>query len=148
MAMTIISFWSKVRRGPSQACWLWQGGVNSKGYGVLRVNGRSTYAHRFSYELEHGQLPPCTFVLHHCDTPRCVNPAHHFLGGHKENREDCVKKGRHSRGNALPYAKLDEHEVRIIRQRLDLTCRQLAGQLGVCKSTIQQVRQGLTWKHV
>jgi len=47
--------------------------------------------------------------------------------------------------------KLDENEVRAIRFRYSLgrdTCRTLGVRYRVCKSTIEWVLNGKTWKHV
>lgn len=61
----IQRFWKKVDRsqlGPG-GCWVWVAAKNKKGYGIGRflcVAGekRTTYAHRFSYLLHYGELPP------------------------------------------------------------------------------------------
>jgi hypothetical protein len=34
-------------------------------------------------------------VLHNCDTPRCCNELHLFLGTHADNMHDMATKGRH-----------------------------------------------------
>jgi hypothetical protein len=39
-------------------------------------------------------LPDGLHVLHHCDNPPCVNPAHLRLGTPKDNAEDATKRGR------------------------------------------------------
>lgn len=71
-------------------CWVWQGPVNSAGYG--RVQGRQT--HRLSYELHHGPIPAGMHICHNCDNPPCLNPAHLWVGTPKENNVDMIAKGR------------------------------------------------------
>lgn len=86
-------------------CWLWSGvprGAN--GYGVLKVEGAPMAAHRYSYTKHHGPIPGGLFVLHRCDTPLCVNPAHLFLGTDQDNSDDKVQKGRQARGPELAAA--------------------------------------------
>lgn len=94
-------YWSKIdKNGPSpiegSKCWVWLGSKDSDGYGVLstRVNGRKGIrAHRIGFFLAYGEISkPC--ICHKCDNPPCVNPEHLFEGSHKENKKDCLIKGR------------------------------------------------------
>lgn len=68
-------FWSRVRKGVGDECWLWQGGLNS-GYGVLSINGQKVKAHRFSLMLAGRDIPDGLVVDHLCRNRACVNPAH------------------------------------------------------------------------
>lgn len=85
-------FWAKVDRGGE--CWLWTAGRDSSGYGSLRTGHTKVSAHRLSWQLHHGQIPPGQNVLHRCDNPRCVRPDHLFLGTQADNVADMVAKGR------------------------------------------------------
>ena len=95
-------FWGKVNKLTDDKCWKWTGATRGKEgvlYGVAWDGEKLIGAHRYSYELRHGEIPEggeyrgmC--VCHSCDTPLCVNPDHLFLGTHKNNMEDKVKKGR------------------------------------------------------
>jgi hypothetical protein len=80
-------------------CWEYQGGKNNLGYGLMRDGKKMRTAHRVSYE-EHSQtkIPSHLIVMHSCDNPCCVNPAHLSLGTRQDNMQDMVNKGR-----AKPY---------------------------------------------
>jgi hypothetical protein len=54
-------------------CLIWTGHVDAKGYGTM---GDGALAHRFSWQLAHGQLEPGVVLHHVCRDRRCVNPAH------------------------------------------------------------------------
>jgi hypothetical protein len=96
-------FWAKVKK--TRACWNWTAGCfnhprGGTSYGCFYLGSRTDGtrkmhpAHRVAYELSVGAVPPGMKVLHKCDNPRCVNPAHLFLGTQRQNVDDMVAKGR------------------------------------------------------
>ena len=92
-------FWAKVDVLGPDDCWSWNGSADSRGYGHAWFQGKSMYAHRISYQLEHGDIPAQedgspSLVCHHCDNPNCVNPSHLFVGSHIDNAKDRDAKGR------------------------------------------------------
>jgi hypothetical protein len=87
-------------------------------------------------------------VCHRCDNPRCCNPDHLFLGSAKDNKADCVAKGRHVKGEGLYWkAKLTENDVRAIRGD-SRTSYEVAYQYGVSAVLIQQIRKRNVWTHI
>lgn len=102
-----VRFWAKVAK--SDGCWEWTGPRLPRGYGVIRADGRQTYAHRVSWLLHFGPIPDRAFVLHHCDNPPCVNPAHLWVGSQADNVRDMIAKGRARYTN---HARGDQHPVR------------------------------------
>jgi hypothetical protein len=111
-------FWEKVdKRGPDD-CWEWQGALDRKGYGQIKLRSyKRGSAHRVSYELHYGECPDDMSVCHICDNPRCVNPAHLFLGTLQDNLRDMRQKGRHVHGDTHPQVKISSAQVRAIRKR-------------------------------
>lgn len=101
------------------SCWQWMGYTNPKGYGRMWLNGKLHMAHRASYILNNGHIPDGMHVLHRCDNPSCVNPAHLFIGSNDDNVKDKMTKGRHRPialfGSANPATKLTDEQVRAIR---------------------------------
>lgn len=130
--------------GPN-GCWIWTGSKSSTGYGHIKINRATVKAHRLSYMLAHGPIPDGLCVLHRCDVPLCVNPAHLFLGTNADNVRDRNAKGR-ARGNA----KLTVAAVRDIRSRFaeGASMVRLASEYGVDRAAIRDAITGATWAHV
>src|SRR5262245_57102302 len=89
-------FWERVEMIPFHSCWEWIGSRKTNGYGRIYVGGPKYLfkpAHRVAMELS-GVLVGSACVLHHCDNPSCVRPAHLFLGTVGDNNTDRNRKGR------------------------------------------------------
>jgi hypothetical protein len=145
-------FNSKIKVTPS--CWVWTASIGSTGYGQISASGGPKKAHRVSYEMHIGPIPDGLCVLHKCDNPVCVNPAHLFLGTRTENAKDKVSKGRQARGvgHGLkgadhPAAKLDAEKVKSIR--LDVrSSKEISDAFGVSRSLVVQIKARTIWRHV
>jgi len=89
-----LRFWTKV--SIKDGCWPWKAGVNQWGYGRIWVRElqSAVAAPRVMWFLRHGEWPKLD-VLHSCDNPPCVNPAHLSEGTAQENGLQCVARGRH-----------------------------------------------------
>lgn len=134
---------------PITGCHLWQRSLNNKGYGVVYVRGRTRCASRIAYERRHGLLPRHLFVLHKCDTPRCVNPDHLFVGTQKDNMQDCKAKGRVGftphRGSANGFAKAVPVDEILAQLSNGARQRDVAKKFNVSRSTVQRVVSRTHW---
>jgi hypothetical protein len=93
-------FWEKVNKAGE--CWEWTACRHHQwGYGHVRVGGKLEAAHRVSWEMHNGPIPDGLLVCHHCDNPKCVRPAHLFLGTGTDNSRDMHAKGRGTKYNTL-----------------------------------------------
>jgi len=142
-------FWEKVdKRGPDE-CWEWRAARHKSGYGQFKYGGAMKQAHRVAWELINGPIPKGIWVLHHCDNPGCVNPAHLFLGTHQDNMADMDAKGRRwmgpmNRGERNGNANLREITVRTIRIAAG-TQREIAKRFNTSQSRVSEIRTGKAW---
>lgn len=150
-------FWNKValclHTTPCQTCcWEWQGRrTNGKwNYGSMTIQSKTYKTHRLAWVLTYGDIEDGLWVLHRCDNPPCVNPAHLFLGTHEDNMRDAVLKGRWKvfRGGEHPNATLTWDMVDHIRVLAAQGMRQgaIASMFHTCEATISRIVRGTRWK--
>jgi len=143
-------FFQRVRK--TDGCWIWLGGRDKDGYGMFRgtVSG-ITYkkAHRFSYAYHNGDVTPGMHVMHSCDNPCCVNPAHLSVGTNADNMRDKASKGRSRvlKGEQAHTAILTEEQVLAIR-RDPRPHTEIAVDYGVTAQTIRDVKTRRSWAHL
>ena len=102
-----------------------------------------------SWELANGAIPDGSpFVMHSCDNPACVNPAHLSVGDHWTNMQDKRDRGRSSRSRLLD--RLKPEQVLEIRFRVanGQTQMEVAKQFDVTYATVSNIVHRRTWKHI
>lgn len=137
-------FWSYVDK--SSDCWIWTGARATFGYGRYKEEA----AHRVAFRLTHGPIPEGAYILHSCDNPPCVNPAHLRVGNAADNMADRSERGRAPVGEenyAWRRSTLTVDDVRAIRAD-SRTTRTLAPLYGVSSQTISDIRRRRSWRWV
>lgn len=152
--MDVERFWTLVATG--DGCWEWRGTRQSKGYGVFWDGERQVRAHRTAWELVNGPIPAGLSVLHSCDNPPCVNPAHLRVGTARDNASDAMARRRHfspfrgqnQAGEQNRNARLTAADVTVIRERVasgELQ-RNVAADYGITQSNVSHIARGKSWR--
>jgi hypothetical protein len=149
-------FWERVDQSPHpKGCWIWTGSKRGNGqerYGVINVGKHRPGAHRFSWTLHNGPIPKGFDILHDCDNPRCVNPAHLCAGTHQQNMSERDYRGRGFKplGELSPLHTLTADQVRVIKMRIrdGLSDKEIAVDYPVSHFAIREIRAGRNWKHI
>jgi hypothetical protein len=140
------------RVSKTDTCWIWTGGLNEYGYGMVNIGRKRHYrAHRLSYELFRGPIPKGAIICHSCDNPPCVNPDHLWAGSHKDNLADMSAKGRAHKG---PSVHSEMHPLSKITREIALMIRsdprsapKIASEHGVSPSLVRGIKAGTHWKY-
>ena len=134
-------FLSRIEK--TDTCWIWKGGKNGYGYGILILPGeKKVRAHRYSYEWFKGAIPDGLVIMHTCDNPICVNPDHLVAATKGDNNRDCTTKGRRPKGMAHWNTRLSPEMVEAIRNSHASTSA-VAAEFGVNYSHAWRIRKGV-----
>jgi len=111
-------FWQKVATADENGCRQWKGSKQPSGYGQVRHNGKTTYAHRVAWILTSKQeIPSNKIICHTCDNRICCSPDHLYLGTHSGNISDMWERNPTPKEVlASPKAKLHAGEIWLIRK--------------------------------
>jgi len=151
--MTPERFMDYVMPIPETGCWLWLGGLDGSGYGMLS-DELEQKAHRYSFHTFKHSIPANRVVMHSCDIKCCVNPAHLSVGTYRDNALDASSKGKLF--NTSPWqagtgSKMTAESVRDVRHRvIDLheSPVSVAKLYGINSSSISKIINGRTWRHI
>ncbi len=153
-------FWSKVNKAGPNDCWEWTGARTPDGYGFMfagplyEIDTRWVRSNRLSYEMHKGPIPEGLSVLHHCDNPPCVNPAHLYAGTQQQNVKDRAtrKRGKEHRqgGESNDNAKLTEADIPTIIEMVRAGKRQgVVGTIfGISQQHVSRIVHGHSWAHL
>lgn len=97
-------------------CWIYTGGRNDAGYGVISINRRPHYAHRITYEGYITTIPDGLELDHLCRVRACCNPWHlepvthavnmargHFNNSYQARLTQCPAGHPYDKANTYLY---------------------------------------------
>lgn len=156
-------FWVLVNKaegqGPNGDCWEWKEERSryDGGYGRFSIGTKKNHtnlrAHRVAYLVGHGENPGFQMVLHSCDNPPCVRPAHLSLGDAKKNKAHNVARGRQGKGlNAGPATRsvFTPERIKAIREAWNsgyISQGQLALIAGTKQKTMNDILCRKSWDY-
>ena len=131
--------WAKARRERSRpkikedldGCFVWMRGVDSHGYGRVRIGGGPQLrAHRVMWERHRGKVRPGMVLHHKCGNKRCVNPDHLEMLTPAEHLAVHMERptGRHGLSDRCGKGHLFTPENTYIRTGGARVCRKCANE--------------------
>lgn len=133
------------RKTIQSTCTVWIGATNSKGYGLVVIDGREQLAHRIAYEAEHGPIPDGLVIDHLCRVRNCVRLDHLEPVTSAENN----RRGRAARALQVGDTCQNGHDIRegdlYIKPSSGATecahCRRLSNQRAGGRKRVRPTRQ-------
>jgi hypothetical protein len=123
---------------PSMGCWVWNGYIESDGYGRVQVDYVKRQAHILIYELLVGLVPEGLELDHLCRNRTCVNPDH---------LEPVTTAENQRRGDAAKLTWDDVHFVRdnYIPRDPEYGLRPLARRFCVTHTVLNKIVHNKAW---
>lgn len=152
---TAEKLWARTDKTSSvHGCWL-VAGVPGNPAGHVQIKRKaeglpSIYAHRLSWQLLCGPVPDGLKVLHNCpggDNPRCVNPAHLFLGTQHDNIHDAIHKGRRNAFGRQRLTVADVYQIRALA-KLGHTHKSIGLRFGIRRHSVTGVVNRRSWAYL
>lgn len=134
-------------------CWIWPMRREPAGYGLVTIRKKRHKAHRVVCRMAHGEPPQEKLdAAHSCGNGHlgCVNPHHLRWATRRENVADAIRHGTMPRGFKHVFAKLNDQQVREIRDLLAQGVRQkdIAARYPVTVAQVCHINTGRRWAHL
>lgn len=84
-------------------------------------------------------------MCHHCDNPKCINPAHLFLGTARDNALDMRRKGREPENPARKISAADARSMRDKYAAGTHGATKLAKEYGLAREYVHAILRGDYW---
>ena len=121
---------------------------NGKGYLRVSIGKKLYFVHRLVAE-KYIPNPENKEQVNHKDGNKLNNHVDNLEWvTNQENRNHAVENNLHLQGEQCPWSKLTESDVRFIRQHPEIDNWDYADLLHVAPSTIEDVKEYKTWKHL
>jgi hypothetical protein len=126
------------------------GWFTETGYKKTRHNGKIWRSHRLAWTLVNGPIPEGMHICHSCDNRACSNVEHLFLGTHRDNMADMMKKGRQVKGEKNGQSKITTDQAIEIKSYLQQQCQHqdIATFMSVSLHIVRGISRGRNWRHV
>lgn len=156
----IDRFWTYVKVAGPDDCWKWTAAKTKRmghGYFNIKINGefKQIGAHKVSLMIQGINIPAGMCVMHACDNPWCVNPAHLSVGTYHDNTQDMINKGRANYMATITkdIAKKIKSEAVILtnipgRKTKKTNFSELSKKYNVPRHVVDSIANNKTWKHV
>jgi hypothetical protein len=125
-------------------CWLWEGVLTPKGYGLISLDGRMYTVHRLVAKLFLGADTDdqSVHIRHSCDCPGCFNPDHLEVGSCNDNVQDRFDRDKWGKIAKLTREDIDNIKIAYANGQSQ---RSIARAYGVAPSTISRAISGQRW---
>ena len=133
-------FWAKVKKGPR--CWEWQGRPNKAGYGVIYVDGKLEYAHRYAFLLLAGDIPRGQSLYNTCSDRLCVNPKHWSTEKPIPIRPLQYKATKKSRDRRIRVTMAEVHAILAISEASTLSQAAIAAKYRISQAQVSRILAG------
>lgn len=114
-------------RGYVTPCHVYSGNINKDGYGRVKIEGRTFLAHKVAF----GLVPAGRELDHRCRVKACIRGDHLEAVTHAENVRRAARK----------LTRELAAEIRVSEG----SCREVGERYGVSRSTVSEIRRGVTW---
>jgi hypothetical protein len=129
-------------------CWTFTGAI-SRGYGSIKLRGKTHSVHRIMYDLWNHDLSGNLLVMHLCNNPKCGNWFHLDQGTYRDNMAQMVAQGRQAVGEQNGNHKLTSVQVMSLLDEAEskkFTQAQLAKKYGIGERGVRHILHGDCWK--
>lgn len=147
-----LYFYSAFTQADEEKCDIWPFRKSKENYGLITLNGKTSFIHAISCEYAHGNRPLGFYACHGpCHNTLCFNPFHLKWQSPSKNTADRDRDGTVIRGEDSAVSKLTGDAITKIRKAYatgDFSQQEIADECGVSQVLISKIVRKTIWTHI